>query len=743
MDRRNFFKLVGTASGGALTGACGNQARELIPLLVPEKTIVPGEEAWHPSVCRECGAGCGTIVRVMESERQIEIEGEMVRQRIAAIKKVEGNPLDPVSGGRLCARGQASVQALYHPDRLRGPRKRSGERGSAGFAPVGWEDALKEAGEILSQAAQTNPAGIVYLSRGPAGTRSETIARFLQALGAEPASSTGFGDFAVERRAAELLFGWQGLPVYEVQDATHVLGIGADFLGGWVSPVFYARRFGHMRQGRPALRGSLIQAESRFSQTAWSADRWLPVRPGGEQALALAVGHLLLAEGRADAGTPQGIRQIFEAVDLDAAVQRCGVEQRLLRRVARELAEASSPLVVAGASIVQTNSLQAVSAGNALNILLGNVGKPGGVMPPAAPFVPEWQVSRPAYRDIEERLRTADVVLLDGANPAYTHPAAAGLLSRVKAVISFSSFLDDSAAYADLILPDHSPFESAAAVSPDASPVAAVTGSRAYVQPLYDTRSTEQVLGELASKAGKSMNVETPASAFGSIFERQAVKEEWSGADEFVRYGERQGGWWGERDSAAGAGPATTAARTGAASTAVASPTAASIDALQDPAFDGGAEEFPLHFQPYPSLQFGDGSGANLPWLQQTPDPASSAMWGLPVEVDPQTAAKLDLNNGDTVRMTSPAGQIEASVYVHPAAIPGVVSMAIGQGHTHYGRYSSGRGSNPLSIVAARKDAGTGAPAFGATRVRLEKVSSSQRLVQFARTDRNEHQHRP
>ena len=118
-------------------------------------------------------------------------------------------------------------------------------------------------------------------------------------------------------------------------------------------------------------------------------------------------------------------------------------------------------------------------------------------------------------------------------------------------------------------------------------------------------------------------------------------------------------------------------------------------------------------------------------------------MWGLPLEVDPQTAAKLDLHNGDTVRVTSPAGQIEAPVYVHPAAIPGVVSMAIGQGHTHYGRYASGRGSNPLSIVAARQDAGTGAPAFGATRVRLEKVSPSQRLVQFARTDRNEHQHRP
>ena len=73
MDRRNFFKLVGTASGGVITGACGNQARQIIPLLVPEEEIVPGIEEWHPSVCRECSAGCGTIVRVMESEREIEL----------------------------------------------------------------------------------------------------------------------------------------------------------------------------------------------------------------------------------------------------------------------------------------------------------------------------------------------------------------------------------------------------------------------------------------------------------------------------------------------------------------------------------------------------------------------------------------------------------------------------------------------------------------------------------------------
>ncbi len=728
MDRRNFFKLVGTASGGALTGACGHSAREIIPLLIPEKTIVPGEEAWHPGVCRECSAGCGTIVRVMESERTIELDGEKVRQRIAAIKKVDGNPLDPVSGGRLCARGQASVQALYNPDRLRGPRKRSGERGIASFEPVAWDAAIAEAVTVLTQAAANNPAGIVYLTRGQTGTRSATVARFLQALGAQPASTSGFGDFTIERRAAELVFGWRGLPVYEMQDATHVLGIGADFLGGWVSPVFYARRFGHMRQGRPALRGTLVQAESRFSQTAWSADRWLPVRPGGEHAFALAVGNLLLAAGRGtSADVPEGIRQAFAAVNLSDVVERCGIEERLLRRVVRELAEASHPLVIAGASVVQTNSLQAVAAGSALNVLLGNVGKAGGVMRSADGFVAQWPETRPAYRNLQERLEAAEVVLLDGANPAYTSPATAGLLAKAKAVISFSPVVDDSSAYADLILPDHAALESAALIQPEVAAGPSISGSRAYVRPLYETRATEEVLAELAQKLGKPIDAETPAKAFQTVFDQHVAKGDWSGAQEFVQYSERQGGWWFERDTTASA----------------AKPAAAKLEPLQEPEFEGSAEQFPLQFQPYPSVQFADGAGANLPWLQQMPDPTSSAMWGLPVEVDPQTASQLGLRNGDTVRVTSPTGQIEAPVYVHPAAIPGVVSMAIGQGHTHYGRYASGRGSNPLAIVAPRTESATGVPAFGATRVRLEKVAGSQRLVQFARADREEHQHRP
>ncbi len=144
-------------------------------------------------------------------------------------------------------------------------------------------------------------------------------------------------------------------------------------------------------------------------------------------------------------------------------------------------------------------------------------------------------------------------------------------------------------------------------------------------------------------------------------------------------------------------------------------------------------ERFPLQFQPYLSLQYQDGRGANLPWMQELPDPVSSSMWDIPLEIDPQTAAKLDVATGDWVRVESDSGSLEALAYVHPAALPGVVSMAIGEGHTHYGRYASGRGANPLSILAPVWEASTGSLAFGATRVRVARLErKAGELIQFS-----------
>ncbi len=718
MDRRNFVKLIGTASGGVISGACSKRAEEIIPRLVPEEEIVPGVESWHPSVCRECAAGCGTLARVMAADREIEVDGQPARQWVAAVKKIEGNPADPVSGGRLCARGHAALQSLYNPDRVRQPLRRKGARGSGEYEPIPWETALEEVARSLETALSADPRKIVYLGQPHAGTRSANISRFLDALGAPPAKTVGVGDFAVEREAARRAYGWEGLPVYEVQDATAVLSIGADFLGGWVSPVLYSRRYGHMRQGRRELRGRLIHAESRASLTAWNAERWLPVRPGGELDLALGIGHALVSGGSAlrEEDLPPGVMQAFRDADIEELAQSSGVTADAMREVAAELASASAPLVVPGASIVRENSVDAVVAASALNVLLGRVGVSGGVYPPALADN-EVPFSRPSSTGWETSLADAALVLLDGVNPAYSHPSSREALHRVDTVISFSPFLDDSAAFADLILPDHDPLERGSLTVPQVSPVPSLSSSRAFVAPLHDSRSTEAVLAGLAEAVGRpfeELTVEAGLAAVHASVAGGAATDR----DDFVKASLDEGVWSGER---------------------IAAPPKSG---MEDERFARSARTEGLMFQAYPSVAFGEGSGANRPWLQELPDPTSSAMWGTPVELDARTAESIGVSNGDMVRIESDHGALEAPVYVNPAAIPGVVSMALGQGHDRYGRFASGRGANPMEVVGNLRERATGAAALGPVPVTIGKAGRDGRLIQFSRQDRDAPPHR-
>ena len=687
MDRRNFFKIVSTVSGAVATNACGDK-KPLIPLLVPENGIVLGEEQWHPAICTECGAGCSTIVRVMAGERVIERGEEKFRERIASIKKIEGNPLDLVSGGRLCARGQAALQSLYNPDRLRGPMRRDGARGEAKFKAVSWDEALKSVTDKLKGYSGDQ---ILFLTNAPQGTRALTIQRFLEALKAPPARTCGIGDFALERKAAETVFGWKGVPVYDLAHARYVLGVGADFLGGWLSPVYYSRQFGEFRQGRGGVRGHLVQAESRMSLTAASADEWLPVRPGSEPHLIVALARMLL-DGKPPGHLPDAVAQSIRAADLAALIRTCGIEEERLRGIAHELSRSEAPLVIAGTSVVQSNSFEALMAAHYLNALLGS----RGVSPPQ----PEPQ-SAPATGNVLVAIKRAKVLFLDGENPAYVLRAAQSL-SALDLIVSLGSFLDDSAAYADVLLPAHHALESEAAVVPLGLGGVAVT--QPFVRPLYDTRPIGQILGHL----GVSFE---PVNVKDYVAPMLPPEETWENIA-------RQGGYWKQNSGEAKI-------------------TAKDLK-WSEPVFAGKPEDFPLYFQPYLSLQFHDGRGANLPWMQELPDPVSSAMWGLPVEIDPKTAEMLKIANGDWVRVESESGHLDAPAYVHPAALPGVVSMPIGEGHRHYGRYASGRGANPLSIVSPVWDEAAGEFAFGATRVRLAKLERKPALIQFSPQDREQ-----
>ena len=94
-------------------------------------------------------------------------------------------------------------------------------------------------------------------------------------------------------KAAEDLFGQAALPFFDIGNSDLVLSFGANFLETWLSPVAYTRGFAKMRRGNPKRRGHFIQFESRMSQTAAKADEWIPIQPGTEGLVALAIGRLV------------------------------------------------------------------------------------------------------------------------------------------------------------------------------------------------------------------------------------------------------------------------------------------------------------------------------------------------------------------------------------------------------------------------------------------------------------------
>ena len=706
MKRRDFIKLTAVTGTSATLASCGNPEHQLIRF-VPDDDLVPGVAEWKPSVCPVCAAGCGLNVRVMEADVETTRNGQAGVVKMGVAKKLEGLAKDPISQGGLCARGQASIQITYHPDRLTHPMKRTGARGAGEFRDITWDEAIAElTGQLDALAAAHDQKSLAFLTRPRRGRRLALAAELLKGFGA-PAPIT-YELFAedVLRRANAISFGHEQLPTIDLARSRFAISFGADFPGHVEFSRGAERRVRRDASGSRGLRGAFVQVESRMSLTGGNADEWVPVKPGTEGVLALGLAHVILANtlrpadaGRAGAaidGWAAGLPDYTPA----RVEQITGVAAKKVERLARSLVEFQPAVaLVGGAPLAHTNGLFHALAVNALNALLGSVGQPGGIF-----FTPGFQPSALSPQPFEKL--SAKVLLLDDVNPVFGAPKAWKVreaLAAIPFIASFGSFLDDTSNLADLILPDHSFLESWVDSAPESGSIEAVTTVAAPVmKPLYQTRATADVLIEVAGKL------------------KPPVALPWKTTEEVAK-------------STVTSNPQSTI------QSAIRNPQSAMRYA--EPRFDGEASEFPFHFLPYASLQFGDGSSAHLPWLQEMPDPLTSAMWSSWVEVNPQTAERLQLAQGDLVDITSSQGTVRAPVMIFPGLAPDVIAMPVGQGHETFTRYASNRGVNPIAILAPATEPETGALAWAATRVKIARVGEGDgRLIMFA-GEMREHPH--
>src|SRR5438132_1328760 len=691
MDRRRFLTVLGATGGAAAAAsACDIHAEpteHLVPYIVPPENQVPGIATYYATTCRECAAGCGLQAKVREGR----------------VIKLEGNPESPINQGRLCSRGQAGLQGLYNPDRVTDPMAR-GPNGE--WQKLSWEDAVNR---LQAKVKEARGKGIAFVTGLGSGSFGELVDAWMKGLGGRHVT---YEPFALEalREGNRLAFGTAAIPWYDFANARYIVSFGADFMETWLSPVGYQNGFTRahaFESGRDGSMAKFVSVAPRLSLTGMSADEWIAAKPGTEFMLALAMAQVILAERLVAA--PADARALERSLPAPQQVATLvGMEARDIRRLSREFAGSKGGLAVAGGVATQYGSGAhvLVASVNLLNYVAGQVGKtvkfgPNHALEAAGSFQ--------QLTDLVADMSAGKVALLlvHGANPAHSLPAAfSQALGRVGYKVSFSPYLDETAAASDLVLPDLHPLEQ----WNDSQPRVGVYAlQQPVMQPVFpNTMHAGDVLLRLAGKPGTFKDY--LQGRWQELHRRHGRSR---GFEEFWDDALQHGGLYADVPAQA--------VRLG-------------LDVIRAPALAG--DKPVLGWQPSPdqplllvcpSIALHDGRGANKPWLQELPDPVSKITWHGWVEVHPETAAKWQVANGDVLLLRSPHGALRAPVWITPGVRPDVLAIPTGQGHKAYGRYAKDRSFNAFELLSDAPT-GYGGRAF-AVSVAVTKTGDHRRLA--------------
>ncbi len=671
-SRRTFLKVLGAAGAGAATVSCGppDMGDKLIPYLIPPEDIVPGTNVTYATVLS--GAGPEPL-------------GVHAHVRDGRIIKLEGNPAYP-NRGALSALAHSSLQDLYDPDRIPGPR----ERTNGGMSDSDWDSAIQAA-------AATIGAGRSLLITPPVtGTAAALYAAWSDAVGAEWVAWEPLGHEAM-RAANDIAFGRPEVPHYDLAAADYVVSFGADFMATWLAPVELAGSFARARSMEDGGPAKLTFVGPRLSLTGTNADEWLPARAGSEVAVALAVAHEVAR--RKGGGQAARVRALLAPFTPEAAAASSGVEAERIAALGEEFAGARAPVAlppdVSGQGVYATEVHLAVAL---LNYVSGAIGRTirfqGGPQRGQAASYAE-------VRALAERLREGEyrTVVTAGVNPVYALPEATGFgaaLSDVANHVSLNTHLDETAATAGWLLPSHHELEAWG----DAELRAGEFGlAQPAMRPVFDTRQREDILLQIATELGIDL---------GAPDYRTLLQDSWrdaAGASfDAVWHGALSDGSMVTRqaDGAEAAPPLTAAA--------------ANYTFTLPTAVEG------LSLVLYPTAQFFDGRGANRSWMQELPDAVTKAVWNSWVEIHPETAAPLGIETGDLVEVTTAGGSIQAPAAVYRGIRPDVIAVPLGQGHTEYGRVAAGQGVNALALLDGTADPRSGALAYSGSAAELAAV---------------------
>lgn len=783
-NRRDILKLA-AAGGGTIAVWSAIKAAVNMPTAQAagfNDFVTSESDVIIPGVCNLCSSGCGVLARVADGK----------------VVKFEGSPMHPINVGALCPKGQAAPELLYNPDRLKTPLKR--DRSSGEFTPISWEEAIQTVAEKLTTTRQAgHPESVAMMHGDTRGQQRSFFSRFMNAVGSPNLVSKESLNTAAAKLGVFLTQGTYALPVYDLENSNYILSFGANMLeAGW-NPQRTISGWSYGRRGR-ANRNKIVVIDPRQGIQGSKADEWIPINPGTDAALALGMAYVIIKSNLFDSDfvhnysfgfddflgeggkNRKGFKSfVLENFDPQKVEQITGVSAITISRLAGEFASnRPSVAILPGKGGLLNGGIGGVYAAmavHALNALVGSIEAPGGVLTqqyfpiPDYPSLPKdaialkgrlaervdgagtlYPVARHAYQSVAERVLDGyplDVLFLYDANPVFETPVGAKFAQAfeiIPFIVSFSTFLDESAELSDLVLPEPTFIERWGDDYIEGLGYPGIALRQPAIEPLYDTMNSCDFLLKVAETMGGEVAQAFPWKTYEEVLQLRLkdVGADWDTLKELgvwltpgYRYAKRGGDRWNNiigkdrvnaprdgyfdfysRELFALFGEKNKAdlAKFGISVTG----DATAMPHIEPVAYAGEGE---LTLNIFTLMSLGSKSEtANMPTLQEISGMTVRTTWDSWLEMNPETARELGLTENDQVTIESIFGKVTTQLKLMRGVHPNVVNMPYNQGHTAVGRYAKGYGVNGVGILNPASEPATGLASWTNTKVKVRKA---------------------
>jgi anaerobic selenocysteine-containing dehydrogenase len=642
----------------------------------------PGESTFVHATSKTCPSCVGMKVRL--------VNGRPVRAL--------PNPEHPLGGG-ITSLAVAEVQMLHSPARVAKPLRRSSD---GAYTEISWEEAEK----IVLEKLKAAKGKTAFVSSDETGSVTEVLSGLAAGLGSDKVFFMP-SDGQAAAKACELM-GISAHMGYDLEHSDYVLAIGADILESWGTVARNRRIFAHSHphpEKDAKANVTFAYAGPVQNNTAAVARPWLPILPGTEIFLALGIANQLIAKGNTTGGADfDGFTALAAKYTPEETARITGLPAKSVTAVVDSLLAAKAPLVIVGSPFNQGSGAAPLVVGFAVNALLGNINKKGGLtlLPDAPTAISTAKPRAEIYKnDLVAYLAGKDlpaVLVLHEANPLYALPdpeTVKGAFAKIPFKVSCTSFMDESAAASDIVLPIAMGLERQDDIcNPYGCGAVTYCDTTAAVSPPDGTPCAGSLYLGFANKLGIGLG----ASSWQDVLKMKAKA---MGANfDILMKGQ----------------PLLGSAVVNAAGYSLRPTTLTKALSAPKPG--------ELRLTVYSKLALGTAKTGIPPFNTKTIRAQELSGSTMTVMMNKAAAARQNLTDGDPVRISLPGGgrSIAARLRVYEGVTPDTIAVCLGYGHTALDEFSQNKGANVMQLLTASTEPGTGLAAFANAVVVIAKA---------------------